>query len=153
MYSCCMPDDEVVTNNYYGDYEPVFVSRDAIDTTIKLLSPKEIVNSGKIYVLNDLLFVGEGRKGFHIIDNSTPSNPQIIKFLQVLGATDVAIRNDVLYINQAVDLVTLRFHQQNESIEILKRNKNIFPEMSSPQGYSIYVPQDSIVVGWNQISI
>jgi len=132
----------------YNDYQAINYSRSEIDQTVKLMPPQEMINSGKIYVFNDMLFVGEERKGFHVFDNSDQRNPQKIKFIQVLGSTDLSIRNDVLYVNQAADLIALRYDASQDSLQLMKRVPNSFPEYRSPYGYSGTHSQDSITVGW-----
>jgi len=39
-----------------------------LDKSVQLLPAQEIINSGKIYIINDLLFVIEKWKGFHFFD-------------------------------------------------------------------------------------
>ena len=69
--------------------------------------------------------------------------------LNAPGATDLAIRNNVAYLNQATDLVALTFNFSNNSVEVTKRVANAFPELISPDGWYAYdVPENSVVVGW-----
>ncbi len=94
------------------------------------------------------MFINEVREGFHIIDNSDPKNPKRIKFIRVLGATDLAIRDEVIYINQATDLIATKF-DQNNGIIVTKRIKGIFPELMSPDGfYADDIPENHVVVDW-----
>ena len=64
----------------------------------------------------------------------------------------MAVRNDVLYFNQAVDLFTLKYDRGTNTIKLLKRNKNVFPEMTSPDGQKAYVPEDSVLINWQPIN-
>ena len=118
-----------------------------------MLPAQESVNSGKIYIVDNLLFVGEGRKGFHVFDNSDPANPIKIKFIQALGSSDLAIRNNVLYINQATDLIALEYNVNEDKLEFLKRIENTFPELRSPNGNRVNTHSDSVVVDWEVIEI
>lgn len=146
--SCCFYcEDEGV--NERSVYEPVYISRTDIGNSIQLKSPQSIVNSGKIYIIDNLLFIGEKRKGFHVFDNSNPLNPKKIKFIQALGSSDIAIRKNVMYINQATDLITLQFDFVNETLKLTKRVENTFPELASPDGrLANNIPEDSIVIDW-----
>ncbi len=130
-------------------YEAQFLSRAEFDESIKLVDAKPITNSGKIYVKDNLLFVNEKNEGFHIYDNTDPSNPQKVKFLEAPGATDMAIRNNIAYVNQAVDLVALTIDYENLTVVTSKRIKNTFPLLISPDGfYTIDVPDGSVVYNW-----
>ena len=129
-------------------YEAISKARADLNKSVQLESPRDIVNSGKIYVFKEFLFVGEKRKGFHVFDNSNPKSPKKIKFIQVLGSTDIALRDHVLYINQATDLLTLKYNFVDGSLKLMKRIENIFPELSSPDGYRENSAQDSVVIDW-----
>lgn len=130
-------------------YEPQFLSRTEFDESIKLVDAKPIVNSGKIYVKDNLLFINEKNEGFHIYDNTDPSNPKRVKFLEAPGATDMAIRNNTAFVNQAVDLVALEIDYTNISVTTTKRIKNTFPELNSPDGFfPSNIPAGSIVFNW-----
>lgn len=149
LQGCCLFCIEEPDYRDVSEYKPVFMDRSELNGSIQLQSAKNITNTGKIYVFNDLLFVSEKREGFHIFDNSNPKSPQKIKFLKVPGSTDLAIRSNVLYFNQATDLVTLKFDLENESIELKKRIKNTFPELSSPEGFTAYdTPENNVVINW-----
>jgi hypothetical protein len=152
MQGCCFLciDEEFDINDpANSDYKPVYMSRAELDSSIQLLPPQNIVNSGKIYVLGDLLFIGEKREGFHVIDNSDLTNPTRMKYIQVFGSSDIAVRNNVLYINQATDLIALEYDFTQNELKLTKRIQNTFPQLSSPDGFRIYnVHQDSIIINW-----
>src|SRR5690554_6497325 len=134
-----------------NDYEPVEYARADLDSSIRLLPAQEIVNSGKICVINNFLLVNEERKGFHVFDNSDPRNPSKIKFIQVLGSSDLAVRNNMLYINQATDLIALQYDPLSDKIRLMKRIENAFPELLSPQGYYNRSHKDSLTIDWIEV--
>lgn len=142
--------DDTIEPFDYSQYEPVYLSREMLENSIALENPKPIYSSGKIYIKENLLFINEVREGFHVFDNSNPQNPIKIKFISVPGATDLAIRNNALYINQATDLIAAQLSPDLSTISVTKRVKETFPELISPDGYYPYdVPENSIVVNWN----
>lgn len=146
--SCCFfcSKEEV---EYGSRYEPIYMSRTELDNSLQLKPAREIINSGKIYVVNNLLFVGEKHEGFHVFDNANPRNPIKVKFIQLFGTTDLAIRDNVVYANQSTDLVALEFDLDNESLKLTKRIKNTFPELRSPDGYvATGRVEDNVVIGW-----
>lgn len=130
-------------------YEAVTMSRTELERSIALVAPQPMEKSGKIYLHDSYLFLGDTNKGFHIYDNSDPQNPKAIAFLKVPGASDLAIRNDVMYINQAVDLVTISFDLQKKEVITHKRIANVFPALHSPDGYTHYSEdKNTIVIEW-----
>ncbi|PNQ72711.1 hypothetical protein C1T31_11255 [Hanstruepera neustonica] len=131
-------------------YSPVFMDREEFETTTELLPPQTIVNSGKIYVKDALLFINEVHEGFHIINNANPENPQNIAFLKVIGSSDISIKNNSLYVDNAVDLIALRINDTYDSVEITKRITDIFPNplAISPDGHQAAYSEGLIVVDW-----
>ncbi|MDO3694584.1 hypothetical protein QVZ41_06960 [Wenyingzhuangia sp. chi5] len=116
-------------------YEPVEMTREELKSSIVMSDSKAVVESGKIYIKDDYIFVNEKNEGFHIYDNSNPSNPIKVRFLKVPGATDIAIRGNVFYLNQATDLVTLRFNPTNYSVVETGREIKVFTPLEvSPDG-------------------
>lgn len=155
LHSCCWDgncddsDDLVITEPFESAYEPIVLDRETFEQSVQLLPPKPIVNSGKIYVLNNLLFVNEKNEGFHVFQNDNPSNPTPINFIEVPGSSDISIRNGVYYINQAVDLIAIVYNTRSSELTISKRIEEVFPVMLSPDGfYPFDIDQNSVVIGW-----
>ncbi|GAA0872102.1 hypothetical protein GCM10009117_12490 [Gangjinia marincola] len=134
---------------YQSPYEAVLITREALEASVELKESRPIVNSGKIYVKDNLLIINEKNEGFHIYDNSNPEHPVALNFLKTPGATDIAIRNNMLYINQAVDLIAVMVTPNAETITVTKRIRNTFPEMLAPDGsYAYDKAEDEVVVNW-----
>ncbi len=151
VQSCCVDgscNDDVDTLSIITDYEPVFLERAAFEASVTLNETKPIINSGKIYVVEDLLFVNEKNEGFHIIDNTDPENPLPIAFINAPGATDLAIKNNIFFINQAVDLIAVSYTRESNTLIVSKRIRNVFPVMISPDGYTPNVTEDSIIINY-----
>lgn len=156
LLNSCIIEDESPTSIVSVDpgvshsyYDPVILKRDQFEGTTKLIAPRKVVNSGKIYVKDNFLFVGEANEGFHIFDNTDPKNPVNKAFLKVLGASDLSIKGSMFYINNAVDLIALKPDETLTSIEITKRVPNIFPQLIAPNGQRYYnLKEDEIIVNW-----
>lgn len=65
---------------------------------------------------DDFLIINEPNKGFHIYDNTNPENSKKLKFLEVLSSTDVSIKGNSIYTNNAIDLITLLVNDDFTSI-------------------------------------
>lgn len=132
-----------------SNFEPVIMNRTAFEASTKVELPKSILNAGKIYVKDEFLFINEKNQGFHVFDNSNPESPVNLAFIQALGATDIAIKNNVLYINNATDLISLTTDFNLNTLEITKRVPNAFPQMISPDGFQYNNLNDGdIIVDW-----
>jgi hypothetical protein len=133
------------------NYQPVVLERGVFESSIQIIPQQAMTKSGKIYIKENLMVVNDVNKGFHIYNYSNPENPIKIAFLKVPGATDVAIRNNFLYINQAVDLITLSYDLTNNSVTFLNRVRNVFPQKTTPDGFTIDVAENQIIVDWTTL--
>lgn len=139
-------DDDFPSTPQYSQYTPVIMSREQMVNSIKMSEPKSMKKAGKIYVKDSYIFITDENKGFHIYDNSNPNAPQLTGFLEVPGATDMAIKNNTIYINQAVDLVAVSLN--NNQVTVQKRITNTFPQKISPDGFNHYAGENEIIVDW-----
>lgn len=129
-------------------YEAVVMKRADFEAAIKISDVKTVANAGKIYVIGDRLFINDAFAGFEIVNNSNPKNPVKEKYMNIPGATDIAIRNNTLYINQATDLVVLTYDASLKQLTIKKRIRNVFPPLESPNNDYQSVKEDEVIVKW-----
>jgi hypothetical protein len=73
--------------------------------TISIAGPRELVHPGKIYLYHQYLLVNEVMQGIHIYDNSVPSNPVNLGFLPIHANIDMAVNNNILYVDSYSDLL------------------------------------------------
>ena len=99
---------------YYNLATPVLISLDQLRSSIDILPPKEIKESGKIYSYKNYVFVNDKNKGVHIINNSNPEKPVKISFLNIPGNVDISVKDDFLYANSFVDLVVFNISDINQ---------------------------------------
>jgi len=149
LVSCIFGDDDIGTPQS-SNYEPVTLLRSELESSIELQEAQPILETGKIYVVGSYLFVNEPYVGFHIINNQDPSNPIVERFLKTPGVTDIIFRDQSFYINQAVDLVALKFNETLTAVTETKRIENVFPNLLSPDGFPPNVGADEIVINWTQ---
>lgn len=138
---------------YSTNYEPVIVSRDDLPSTIKMKPPREISKAGKIYRQGSMLFINDLRDGIHVIDNSNPSDPKKIAFLEIPGNANLSMFGNIMYVDHAGDLVTLRY--ENDKLVELDRNESVFPELPPPDNsYIPYQftaeqrPENTVIIKW-----
>ncbi|MEX6626702.1 hypothetical protein [Tenacibaculum salmonis] len=146
--SCIFYEEEHRYVEPISNYDPITIERTNLDSSIAFLDNIEMTESSKIYIFNDYIFINDKRKGFHIFDNSDPSNPIKKKFLKIPGATDISIRNNTFFINQATDLVSLSINIDASTFTINKRLENVFPKLESPDGFYGNVKNEEIIVNW-----
>ncbi len=97
--------DKCEETYHFVYYEPTYSTSAEIKAAVSLTQPKPLSDIGRIYFKDGILFINESGKGIHIIDNSNPSNPTPLSFLNIPGNYDLAIRANTLYADSYVDLV------------------------------------------------
>lgn len=150
----CVPVDS--TPIVYTDYVPILMERSNLNQSLSLKPAATIADAAKIYYKDNYIFISERYKGVHVIDNRNPKVPINKGYISVPGCVDMAIKNNVLYVDNAVDLVAVNLTEiQKGNLEILKRIENVFPEVAPPDGGMIPSkfdtenrPENSIIVGW-----
>lgn len=134
---------------FQEEYEPIYLSRDELNKSVYSDLPQEMVNPGKIYVLGQYLFINEKYKGIHVIDNRNPDQPKPLGFIHIPGNIDMAGKGIYIYVDNAVDMVTLNISNP-ASVQIVDRQENTFPTLEAPDGRSSYDSSQGIVVGWQK---
>ena len=133
-------------------YMPVFMSRDVLDNSVQFVpGARDMIVTGKIYCRASCIYINERYKGVHVINNSDPAHPVNEGFILAPGCIDMAVKGNVLYIDNAVDLVSFDL----ESKQVTKRIRNVFPEPLPPDDFS-YVPgnrpDDYVLVEWKIVN-
>lgn len=123
LISCKDKIEQVYTVN-----EPVYLSYNDLHNSFKVADGQQIIHPGKIYFKDNYIFVNEYQKGIHVIDNTNPEAPQIIKFIEIPGSVDMAIRDNILYADSYIDLVAIDISNLDDIREV-KRIQNVFPYM------------------------
>ncbi len=151
LFSCIKePYEEPISG-----YEAVLMERSELENSIRFDEPRKLNRAGKIYIKDNLLFINELFSGVHVYDNSDPTQPKVLGFINIPGNVDISIDGDIMYADNAVDLIALRF--TGTQVEILDRNRNVFPELSPPDlpGYIPFQytkgerPENTVIVRWD----
>jgi len=129
-----------------------------MEQAVKTEAAQPMRNTGKIYLYGQYILVNEKYKGMHVIDNSNPAAPRNIAFLHIDGCIDMAMKNNVLYADNAVDLIALKTTDNFTTVQVTERIKGLFPETESPDGnwgmstVNQFRPKNGILVAWKKKS-
>jgi hypothetical protein len=144
--SCLDEYTEVFTAN-----SPVYMSYNDLRSAVKLTASRDLVNPGKIYFKDGYIFINEELKGIHIIDNSNPQNPENIGFIEIPGNVDIAVKDDILYADSYIDLVSIDISNVNDPKEV-NRVEDIFPYTTPPYNEDYRVAkvdeEKGVVIDW-----
>jgi hypothetical protein len=103
LFTGCLKDKIRYT---YRISTPIYEALSVFRQSIKSVASTAITNPGKITAFGKYIFISETGKGIHVIDNSTPSSPKNISFINIPGNQDFAIKENALYADVYGDLVS-----------------------------------------------
>lgn len=145
----------------YDANVPIYMSYDEWRSMdFPLSAPQALSFPGNIYLKDQLLFVNELFKGLHVYDNSNPANPVDLGFIEIPGNTEIAMRNNILFLNSYYDLLMLDISDlQNPSLAGRIENAFAFDNPSAVPGFNHEYPiaewnaDKGVVVGWKLQSV
>jgi hypothetical protein len=115
--------DNCVQTVTYRGTEQIIVTLNELRSGIKTLPAQDLESPGKIYVKDNYLFINEVKKGIHVIDNTNPSSPKAISFIQILGNVDIAVKDNILYADSYTDFVALDISNPKDVKEVSRTNE------------------------------
>jgi hypothetical protein len=110
----------------YTIFTPVYKTKAQVRENIRANSPRALQNTGKLYTFGSTIFLNEIDKGIHVIDNSNPSNPVNLGFIDIPGNRDLAVKGNVLYADLYTDLVAIDISDPAH-VQVTKVVENVFP--------------------------
>ena len=146
-------EDECTETVQYQSYEPVLVSDTEWRSSAFTYEPAtEVCEPSGFYVYGDYLFIIDRNAGLHIFDNRDNDAPRPLSFLPIPGGQGIAVRNDILYISQYLDLLSFDLTDPKEP-QYLHRTENVFElysvfagQMASTGEYVVeYVATDEVM--------
>jgi hypothetical protein len=103
---------------------PICMSAEEFRSSFMIDVPQTIKRAGKIHLNGDLLLVSEPFEGIHVFDNTDPSKPVAAAFIRIPGNTDMVMKDNMLYVDSAVDLLSIKFQGNNAAL--VNRLENVF---------------------------
>jgi hypothetical protein len=155
MLSCITPEPEYTEQQDVTGYRPVYGTPAA--TEIVMTASRPVEKPGKIYLYGKYLLVNEVTKGIHVFDNTNPSEPIAVGFLQLLGNTDMAMKDGKLYADHMGNLVAVSVNDFGAMIEEHGRLPLKTWDLGIPPPAGFYFecvdPAKGIVVNWRKVEL
>ncbi len=136
------------------NYKPILLERSVLEHSVKYEAPRMVLNPGKIYTFKNFILLNEKYKGIHVYDNSSPELPQNVGFIKIPGCIDMAVKDSILYADNAVDLIAVDI-KNVKSPKVVKRIVEVFPELKPPgQDWIPYAygqesrPEETVIIEW-----
>ncbi|MGP1992250.1 LVIVD repeat-containing protein [Zobellia laminariae] len=141
-FSSCSDDKDDVSGEEYLVATPVTTDLKRFkEEAVEVTEPVPINESGKIYAYQDYVFVNDVNRGFHVIDNNNPVNPEAVSFIKLEGNHDISIKNDRLYADSYGDLVIMNISDINNITMVQRIEDAIYQQFWCTVGFDVDWPQ------------
>lgn len=149
--SSCWEPVTVWNETQTDGYVPVYAAAEV--RQISYGAPRLVRNPGKIYTYGNLLLVNEKKEGIHVFDNANPLQPVALGFFNILGNSDMAIRNDVLYADHEGNIVGIHMNDLHDfvvqrTLPLQNWNHGVPPPRGSR--FECVDPSKGVVTQWRQ---
>jgi hypothetical protein len=134
---------------YEDEYAPIYMEyADLVNSVSYKPGARTLQAPGKIYCKHPYIYINEKYKGIHIINNTQPEKPVAEGFILAPGCLDIAIKDNIIYMDNAVDLVALDL----DTKQVTSRTSHVFPEPQSPGTYTpMQHDKTKVIVEWRKI--
>lgn len=106
LFAACESETGTECTTEIDEYIPIETSLNDL-RSISFSQNEEMANTGKVMAYKNYLLVNEVGKGIHVLDNSDSQNLTKIGFIEILGNRDMAVKDDILYADNYVDLLSI----------------------------------------------
>ncbi len=136
---------------------PITIPKEELANSVHTSGPQALVDPGKIYVFNSYLYVVERYKGVHVIDNSNQFAPKNISFITIPGCVDIAVKENTLYADNAIDLVAIDISNPTAAT-VSARHPNVFPPLPLPEDVETILghspdPIRDVIIAWKDTTV
>ncbi len=132
---------------------PTVKSLAEIRNNISVSSARQTNSDGKIYVAEHYLFYIAKEQGVHVFNNTNPSAPVNIAFINIEGVHDISVKGDYLFADNFVDLLVFDISNiQNITLVRIVENSigfsPVFPDDAEFYDYTVNPVGDEIITGF-----
>ena len=106
LFVACEKEGTEITQ-YFTVNVPIYALRKDVQDSIGSLPPRAMCTPGNIYARGTLLFVNEGGRGWHVIDNGDARRPRPLAYWQIPGSRQLAFVDGKVVTDNYGDLVAL----------------------------------------------
>jgi hypothetical protein len=129
----------------YTIYTPIYKLKQSVLDSVNGDPGKTIDSLGKIYFKDNFIFLNDVDKGIHVIDNSDPSHPVQVAFLNIPGNQDIAIKGNTLYADMYADLLVIDLSNIHH-VQISTMMGGLFPDREYVNGFNM--DSNTVIVNW-----
>lgn len=142
----CLRDTCNATRSYVR-YNPVYMTGAELKYDVKTDTDRPLINPGKMYFYKNYIFINEQGKGVHIYNNENPESPEKVTFYSLPGNFDIAIKDDVMYADNPLYIMSIDVSNVLEPNLTARNNKSSYDWYYENDDYQhvIYYTKSNVV--------
>jgi hypothetical protein len=148
LLAACVKDN-IEQQHKYTYYQPVYKTKAEVRNNIRSNAIRTVEHPGKINIRGNYIFLNEVDRGIHVINNTNPSQPQHVAFIDIPGNMDMAVKGNILYADLYTDLVAIDITDPLNA-KLMKTVEGVFPHRYWGGGFRGQMGSDLIIVEWQQ---
>jgi hypothetical protein len=137
--------DTLLSTYTYTLATPVYKTSEEVRQSIGNQAPQAVRAPGKMYIYNHYIFLNEGGRGIHIINNANPSSPVNEAFIDIPGCQDMAVLGNTLYADCYTDMMVIDISNP-KSVTLKHTLSNLFPERQYIMGFTM--DSGKVIADW-----
>ncbi|RYY59759.1 MAG: hypothetical protein EOO05_12285 [Chitinophagaceae bacterium] len=106
FFTACIQ-DECISKRTFRLYTPVMKNQAEVRNDVVSSAPRDVIKPGKIYLLGNYILLNDVDRGIHVIDNSDPSSPKNVSWIDIPGNMDMAAKGNMLYVDFYSELLAI----------------------------------------------
>ena len=148
-FQSCLKDSCNGTREFV-QYTPVYMTKAQFRKNIQSSETRKLENPGKMYFYQNYLFINEQGKGVHVYDMTDEKNPIKISFYDIPGNFDIAVKNNIMYADNAIDLIAIDISDINnpKMVKRIEDYNGIYTNYD-PQLYYVYSVKSNVITTIN----
>jgi hypothetical protein len=111
---------KVEKTRVYTANTPIYLTYDQLRTSVTNDNERPLTKPGKIFVYNQYILINDFESGIHIYNNVNPAFPTHVAFINVPGNVDIAVKDDILYVDSYIDIVAIDLSDPTNVREIAR---------------------------------
>ena len=144
LFQSCLK-DTCTEKREFVQYTPVYMTKAQFRKNVEASATRKLENPGKMYFYKQYLFINEQGKGVHIFDMKDEVNPVKISFYDIPGNFDIAIKDNIMYADNAIDLIAIDINDitNPKTVKRIEDHNNQYINYD-PQLYYVYSVKSNV---------
>lgn len=139
--------------------KPVYLDPNDM-SVIRKIDPIPFGDLGLIVRRGNLLMINEKLRGIHVLNNTNPSSPVPLCFIEIPGNSQFSYDGQYIYADNSIHLIIIKFNPQVDGIKVVSKIDNVYKQKGPSQNiippndyrgyFECYNPSEGVFLRWEK---